>query len=708
MISSTLDSRVSQEELLAFWKKQDSSAEIELFWLESNADSKSKNANTPAYDPTVSIVCMWGLGQDSFNGILRLIQQLKAQGYPLKKLCVLVSMTGLEWSYSAGYLNELFFLPILAQEEIRLLQIIKAGPTVADKYTILDDSRNPRKLWLYGRATPPLSPMSENIEYDVSGLYSPLHPLWSPDAVWDLNYRPENFGPPDPYVDQDLNTNFENSIFTVERSHRHHVCSLINSTASTYPCREAIARSRDGMGGYYLAQGTLPQFRSTRRDCSEKFKGIVSETAVEDIWSLGQQLLQVGGIPQYAADGRVCSNRFKQEGSGQIIDDEFGGEHSLAKDLLTGGVVPQARSSEGRGKCSSKLKQIPSNAWVEDAAIVSVREDLSVDLATISDEELIHLEIAAEPTEWRSVQIDRDKIKLEFNVRDPYKAVALPPYVTVCIFFNDDEENRRKRGEFAVFEKQKNRKQPLKPKVYRLMRYPLQEYGVGRKQLERENQLFCQEPHSRSACSICCFAGICGTDQEVFSKHRRMPNESGFACLIELNARILNSKQTTFPGSRGLIEMVQQDGNWEALLNLQARLDALPWAIYRVQRLTGGTPYRNTQILKLGSRQELEAQFSSICQQHNAYLCCDTVDGLNRGWIEYREYSTQKLNKNNQWDEIRHTVQDLIVLCPALPIEKRRSGWHRAWAEAHQTQMEIVAVQTNPPEKRRTRKPRSP
>lgn len=695
---------ISRHELIAIWNRDHPDTPLDPLFLEAEQIEAQKIASphslTP-YDPTVPIVCMWGLGNDSFNGILRLIRQLEQQGYPLSKIVVLCAMTGLEWSVSAGFLNECFFLPILARKQIRLLQIIKGGPSVRDRYTVLDDSRTPRKLWLYGRATPPLSPMSEQIAYDINGLYSPLHPLWSPDAVWDLTYRPENFGPPDPYVEHDHDPEViqGNLIYNVARSHRHASCPLPTSLDSD--CAdfgENQQKPEAPMGTYYLEQGTLPQFRSTRRDCSLKFKGTLGESAIESTleqtWSLGQNLLQVGGLPQFAAAGNVCSNQYKQEGSGQLIEDQFG-EHSLGKDLLTGGVVPQASRGEGRGKCSNKSKSVPTNTWVDEASTqIMVKDDLNIDLAVISDDDLMHLEIATAETEWRTVGSGKDKIKLEFNVTDPNKAIALPPYVVVLIFFNNDahEHNRRKRGEFSVSEKQKKRKQPRKPKVYRIMRYPLQEYGVGRKQLELENQIFCGEPMDRSACSICCFSGICGTDNEVFAKHSRMPIESGFACLIEYNARMLNSKQTTFPGSRGLIEMNQMQGNWENLLNLEDRLNALPWAIYRVQRLTGGTPYRNTEILSTGNHQTLQAQFPVICEQLGATLTCDPIDGITRGCIEYREEERLTLDKKNRWVPVKHTVQDLVVMCPALPIEKRRPGWKKAWEEAHLTRLEIVPL----------------
>lgn len=655
----------------------------------------------------ISIVAMWGMGHDSFNGIQRLIKRLKHHEFPLERLVILTSQTGLEWSYT-GYLNELFLMPYLAKENIRLIQIIKAGPAVRDRYTVLDDSRSPRKLWLYGRSTPPLSPMSENIPYDVEPLSSPLHPLWNPDAIWDLDYRPENFGPVDSYMDLDyLPTRLSaNNTFHVRRSHRHHVCRLpadypaLASQQSVFnPIEQASSINQIlqqvSINEYYLLNGTLPQFRNTRRECSEKFKANNNEAVVVDIvapktWSLGQNLLSVGGLPQFAADGRICSNQYKQECAKQAIEDKVTvhREHSLGKDLLQGGVVPQARSGEGRGKCSAKAKQVTCNTWVDEASLTTISSKQVFDQVTLSNKELLHSGIASEPTEWRSVGSGKDKVRLEFNVHDPNKAVSLPPYVVVCIFFNADEKYRRDRAEFAIAKKREERKQPVKPKVYRIDVYPLIEEGITRSQLEQENRETCGEPHMRSACSVCCFAGICGTDEEVLEKHRNMPIESGLPMVMEFIARILNSKQTLFPGSRGLIEMNMADGNWEALMNFQARLEALQWSIYRVQRLTGGTPYRRTQILATGDCQAMQEQFEDVCRKHNAYLACDTCDGMTRGWIEYRDYTTETV-KRGKAVTVTHTVQDLIVLCPAVPVEKHRSGWYKAWTAAHTEQLTI-------------------
>lgn len=72
----------SKQALIKLWKLQQPTLIVELSWLDS-----TKIKQFHVYNPRTPIVCMWGLGQDSFNGVLRLIAQLKAQGYPLHNLC---------------------------------------------------------------------------------------------------------------------------------------------------------------------------------------------------------------------------------------------------------------------------------------------------------------------------------------------------------------------------------------------------------------------------------------------------------------------------------------------------------------------------------------------------------------------------------------------------------------------------------------------
>lgn len=153
-------------------------------------------------------------------------------------------------------------------------------------------------------------------------------------------------------------------------------------------------------------------------------------------------------------------------------------------------------------------------------------------------------------------------------------------------------------------------------------------------------------------------------------KHRRYPEEAGFALLVEHLARRLNPKQTLYPQGRSLYQMLKDDGNQAALDNLQARLDALPWAVYRVQRIVGnGIPWRKVEMLAVAGHDQIEAQLRAQAKRLGGELSSEP-DGFLRAWIESRKMDD-------------HRIEDLLTVAPALAKEKHRPGWDRMWAIFH-------------------------
>lgn len=627
---------------------------------------------------------MWGLGADGLHGLRRLLQQTKAErGYALSDLIILVSMTVAEWSYT-GYQAEMYALPLFAKHKLRVVQIVKGGPHVKDGYVVLSDSRDPRKLWLYGWATPPLSPMSEGIPYHAEPLYSPLHPLWSPEAVWDLAYHPEHFGPPDPYacLDKLPGALSGRLIYHVRRTHRHYVSRLpgfdpsFALKAESDVCSQQIQPlgqrlEHAGMGSYYAAVGSMPQFSEASRECSPKFKGTLLDdcaaelatTAEQGHFDLGANLLRLGQVPQFAAAGRLYSNQYKDP-------DTVEGTYGLGESIIQSGCVPQVSQGKGRGKCSDKHKAVTCNQWLGQ---VKPQQGLNT----------------TPNTHWKAVESDRRALKYLFHKEGDHVAVPLPPFVTVIIFFNGDEQRRQDRAEFAISKKQA-RKQPVRPTIYRIDRFPLLKAAIGRAEIELENQRDLGEAQDRSACSCCPFFGICGPSDEVLGKHRAMPNESGFSLFLENGiTRRLNERQTLYPDGRAQLDLVQDDGNWEALMNYEARLAAVPWALYRVQRLTGGTPYRRTQVLQTGTQAAMDVALETLCKQLGGSLIEGERDGVRRGWIEFREYRRDVVNKKGKPVSTRFTVQDLLVVCPHVVEAKHRPGWERVWEEAHSQRQSV-------------------
>ncbi len=562
---------------------------------------------------------MNGMGCDSFERLHQWLTNPNSRDFDLADLIVLTAMTGNEFS-KTGELMERHLFPLLAAANVRTVQVMKAGPHVRDGYTVLDDSRAPTKCWLYGWSTPPFSEHSAPIPYDRAPLLSPLHPLWHPDIEQDLH---EGLWAQPPEWDDGL-----------------------------------AGGSGLSLGQHFTQQGTVPQYREKRRDCSFKSKGTNLDAATIDLvlgaptLALGENLISTGAIPQYGGQGRICSDQHKAEELQQATvalvngnNDRPNSTHSLGSDLLAGGAIPQTRRGKGSGKCSDKAKQVVCNQWVDQVALTNGADPV--------------LDAAAPIT---------------------YPHSELPPYVKTAVFFNADETYRQERGEFAQEKKRQKLKRPRKPPIYRINWYPSIAAGVTRAHNEAYAARIAGEDFWRSACTFCPFSAISGPKEEVLIKHRLLPNESGYALLLEYISRCLNERQTLYPKGRSLYQMILDDGNWEALENFMARRDALGWALYRVQRIYGkAVPWRRTQILATGTRDEMNQEFIHHGKALGATPFKGKDDGIWRAWIESRQLGYCE-------------VQDMLVVCPHVPIEKHRPGWAQQWHGLHNQQVNLLEL----------------
>ncbi len=357
----------------------------------------------------------------------------------------------------------------------------------------------------------------------------------------------------------------------------------------------------------------------------QRFPGVMIKSPLTLGYSLGQELLTSGTVPQYRHGQRHCSDKFKQVAQDHWVE-KLG--YSLGEDLLTHGVVPQY--THGRRKCSDKAKRRPCNHWLEALTPIA--------------------------------QLD-----------EPSHEV---PLVYVAIGFTKGEEKRRQRGDMA----KEHRSKRTKPPIQRIDFFPLMDhFDYTRHDTEAyAHHVIAQgiEPWWRSACVECPFSGIAGAKEEVLMKHRQYPVESGFALLIEQVSRRLNPRQTLYPNGRSLYQMLADDGNYAALTNLQERLEALPWAVYRVQRVVGlAVPWRCTQLLAVEDYWRVEEVLGAIAHQLRVETSTEP-DGFTRAWIE-QQYL----------DGVR--VEDLLTIAPAVVRENHRPGWDAVWHRFHPTAIQL-------------------
>lgn len=259
------------------------------------------------------VVLMDGLGCDSSTiGHLwatRPETRLLPNGerFELEQLVVLTSQTLNEW-WHTGYLNETYKYPVFAQQGIRTVQIMRAGPSCSEGYVTLEDTRRPKRCWIRG--------------YQAD----PAHPL----------------PPLDPRV-----LDFMSAATLVQQ----------------FPALPHHAHGGYGLSDELLRGATIPQFGEARRQCSPKFKHLgqdqwVLDEVLNQGYGLGQELLQRGIVPQYSSKGQLCQNHFKADPLGRWLD-----RAGLGQELLRSGVVPQY--VQGRRRCSHKTKTEPCASWLE-------------------------------------------------------------------------------------------------------------------------------------------------------------------------------------------------------------------------------------------------------------------------------------------------------------------------------------------------------
>ncbi|MGB8699116.1 MAG: hypothetical protein WCD18_06850 [Thermosynechococcaceae cyanobacterium] len=99
----------------------------------------------------------WGMGVESTAILLRWLLDEGSRDFALSELLVLTAQTGDEFDDTKA-LVETHILPLLRQNQVRLVEVARNGPTVKDGYIVLQDSRFPVTLHTEGAYT-----LSENL-----------------------------------------------------------------------------------------------------------------------------------------------------------------------------------------------------------------------------------------------------------------------------------------------------------------------------------------------------------------------------------------------------------------------------------------------------------------------------------------------------------------------------------------------------------------
>jgi hypothetical protein len=97
----------------------------------------------------IPVILSYGMGVDSSAILARWLLEPESRDFDLDDLVVITAMTGDEFP-KTGELVERHILPLLRENRVRYVQVARAGRLQTDGTTVLDDSRNPTRLYIQG------------------------------------------------------------------------------------------------------------------------------------------------------------------------------------------------------------------------------------------------------------------------------------------------------------------------------------------------------------------------------------------------------------------------------------------------------------------------------------------------------------------------------------------------------------------------------
>lgn len=234
---------------------------------------------------------------------------------------------------------------------------------------------------------------------------------------------------------------------------------------------------------------------------------------------------------------------------------------------------------------------------------------------------------------------------------------------TQVMGFNADERRRAERDDSYTASRDLRRKP----------RYPLIEWGVGRKELEHALHEWFGRPWGKSCCTFCPFQGTKAGRDDVMERIQREPRAGAEALYMEHVAHALNPEQTLFAtrgGVRGFLEARRHAEAKGAFVELERMLQASKWALYHVQRVTfrtagGKSGSRNLKILSSGSKSAMDKALRTVARDLRLEVETDDA-GTSRAW---------KLRRGAGMD----TAEELYVVAPLAAKEKLGRGFEEKW-----------------------------
>jgi hypothetical protein len=170
----------------------------------------------------------------------------------------------------------------------------------------------------------------------------------------------------------------------------------------------------------------------------------------------------------------------------------------------------------------------------------------------------------------------------------------------------------------------------------------------------------------KSCCSFCMFAN---GKPEVIARFREEPEAAAAAVVLERTARALNPRMTLY-SRRSVEELIEADGNTQALEIADEFLNSAEWKLIRVQRLrtNKGVAHRRTEELARGSRSEMSLRLEEMASRLKLPF---SFEGGHRRLYLLRP----------QDGGAYPLAEEMLVIVPATVESKSRKNFMRRWNE---------------------------
>jgi len=211
---------------------------------------------------------------------------------------------------------------------------------------------------------------------------------------------------------------------------------------------------------------------------------------------------------------------------------------------------------------------------------------------------------------------------------------------------------------------------------YRNVSYPLVDWGWGREKCEQYIEEVLGVAWKKSCCSFCPFSNGKG---EILDRYQDHPEAAAEAMLLERVSTALNPRMTLYP-KKSVETCVRDDGNEDAVGNLEEVLAEEEWAVYRVRRIYWKKQRADRKVegLHRGDREEIEARLAEMAAESGQPVT--EVARSNRIYLAERQ------------EDVYPTIEDMLVAAPGLVKDKAKKSFDGNWDSVLSGDIESVTT----------------